>query len=405
MRVSRNPAARAALVEPAKGAVRRAGGWLAKRMLVRLAWACRLGSLGAIALLCATGLAVGAPQRQEETPTAAALLPPAVNALAAQSPVFRLDMGLAGPPLLAPDGTWWLLGRDGEVARVRADDSLDWAIALGTAINRPAAIDDAGVIYIPTARDLIYALEPTSHVRWRSRIPGGMQSALVWVPGQGLVYVSRDQWVYWLGPNANILLRTPLRDRPSVGPTRVGSSFAIGTDDGDLLLSVSRGQLRRVALGTKIVAIRDGAGMALVLAGHRACAVDAHAAIAWCHDDIRAIGTASGSAPEADQAVLLDTSGQLRWLDQAGRVLSSFAARELADDGWDPEFVAADRCAWFVNQGSEVWQACSGAAARRLSSGQQTLMPPTIDTRHRRVLVSATQGNVYAIQLAPAASP
>ena len=54
---------------------------------------------------------------------------PVCESLTAKS-LSALEVGLAGPPVISADGSWWLLGRDGEVERFRADDHLIWSISI-----------------------------------------------------------------------------------------------------------------------------------------------------------------------------------------------------------------------------------------------------------------------------------
>src|SRR5664279_4714948 len=61
-------------------------------------------------------------------------------------PLVRLEIGLAGPPILGSDGRWWLLGRDGEIAHFRRDDSLAWSISVAATISGAGAADDQGLL-------------------------------------------------------------------------------------------------------------------------------------------------------------------------------------------------------------------------------------------------------------------
>ncbi len=360
----------------------------------------------AVGLLLLTKQAASVPHRTDQKPpesSSSSVREPIANPLL---PVFRLDVGLAGPPVVADDGTWWLSGRDGELARLSPNDTPVWSISLGAAITGDAAIDDHGLLYVPTVPGLICAVEPNATVRWRSRVPWGIDGPLAWVPQQGLVFVARDHCLYWLGQSANILQRIPLRGQRTAGPIRVGRLAAVGSDTGEIFLCSSRGNRLRADLGQRILAISDWTDSVLALAGNRAFTVDGNAEIRWVRNEVAAIGVATGktASDQKGSAVILGKMGQVDWLDHEGNVTASLDTSPMPADDLVPELVATNRCAWISSNSGAIWQFCMNLGVQKFQLTQLPLMRPVLDVTNGRVLVASTQGELWTLTLPPDAN-
>ena len=315
-------------------------------------------------------------------------------------PVFRLDVGLAGPPVVAGDGTWWLSGRDGELALLGTNDSPVWSISLGAAITGDVAIDEHGSLYVPTARDLIFAVEPNASVRWRSRVPWGIDGPLAWVPQQGLAFVGRDQFLYWLGHSANLLQRTPIGGRRSAGPIRMGQFAAVGSDTGEFFVGSSRGKRLQVDLGQRIRSISDWSDSALILAGNKGYSVDYRAEVRLIRAEIASIGVASDrESPNAKGQAVMLSKGRLDWFDHQGNVTQSLDTSQVPTDDLVPELAATHQCAWISSNSGTVWQCCTHDGIQAFRLTQLPLMRPVLDLVHGRVLVGSSQGELWSMSI------
>lgn len=351
-------------------------------------------------------LAVSVPSRPKVVSNAfGSLKAPSASNSGASQPRFLvgLEVGLAGPPIVGSDGGWWLLGTDGEIERFRADDSLLWSISLATTISGPAAADNLGLLFVPTARDLVYALEPSGHPRWRFRAPAGIVGAVSWVPEQGSVFVGRDRAVYWLDRRANLMLRAPVHSRVTAGPTPVGANVVVGTEEGQLLVLTRQGKRHAAQLGGAVAAIlttRDGV---IAFAGGKAYGLNAEAQVLWLRGGVLGIGVtaALGNGQRESLAAILLASGQMEWLDFTGKTQALTPLMQTVPSDLVPEFVATERCAWISSDSGLLWVACVGKGARPIALSRAPLTRPIIDIKGARAMVGSVAGGVWSLPLAP----
>jgi hypothetical protein len=345
-------------------------------------------------LLAAKSYAGSVPQRPPEngTPTAKQGV---IGRKVTTLPVFALDAGLAGPPIIARDGSWWVLGRDGQLVHIAADDTVDWAIGVGAAITGEATTGDNELVFAPMANDLIIAVQPGGTPRWRSRTARGVEGPLAWVPGQGLVFVGRDQNVCWLGANAALLQTQRLVGRQSAGPVAIGGAFAIGTETGDVLVWSSRNTPARLKLSHPIHSIiAHPPSELLVLAGSDAYNVATRGQVLWQRAGVVALGSAIGGA-----IVLITQSGHAEWLNGRGEVESFMeGCRDLDGEGV-PEVAATSKCAWISGSSGNLTQCCFQSGVKRFQLARVPLQRPVIDPLHHRVLVASSAREVWAVSL------
>lgn len=340
------------------------------------------------------------PQRPNQA------LNPAVSADAGLdlSPVSRLlalDVGLAGPPIVAADGASWLSGRDGQLVRLAPNGTVQWAVGLGASVNDGAALGEVGLLFISTTKNSIVAVQSDGSERWRSRAPWGIDGPLAWVPGQGLVFTGRDQYLYWLGLNARILRRIRLQARRAAGPVALGQGVAVGLESGDLLVWDSRNRHTHWKFSQPIRTIfGDSPNHVLALAGSEVHSIDASSTTRWSREHVIALGvTSSDSQPigSATQVVTARTSGQIEWLDWQGHLLASVDAPELGATGPVPEIVATRQCAWISSNSGSLWQCCIRDGIRKFHLTHAPLLRPVLDLIHRRLLVASSEREVWAI--------
>ena len=313
----------------------------------------------------------------------------------------NLEVGLAGPPVVAPDGSWWLLGRDGELEHFRRDDALLWSISLPATITGAAAADELGLLFVPTARDLVFAVEPSGTVRWRFRAPAGIVGPVGWVPGQGLALVGRDRAVYWLDRRANLLLRAPIGARVSAGPAPIGNKIVVGTDAGQLIALTRQGRRQSTQLDGPITAIEPMLNGAIVLCAGKAYGLNHDAQILWTKEGILGIGVtaALGQTLRQNMPAILSTAGKVIWLDGSGQTTASiepsakFLGEPLA------EFAATDRQAWIVDDSGTLWEASIGGGWRSVQLTQSPLMRPVVDVHGSRVLIGSVGGGGWSVPI------
>jgi hypothetical protein len=351
-------------------------------------------------VLLRTASAGSVPQRPNQNLNPAA----SADAELSLSPVSRfltLDIGLAGPPIVDADGSSWLSGRDGQLVRVAPNGTVQWAVGLGASLNDGAALGEVGLLFISTAKNSIVAVQPDGSSRWRSSAPWGIDGPLAWVPGQGLVFTGRDQYLYWLGLNARILQRVRLQARRAAGPVALGQGAAIGLESGELLVWDSRTRHSHWKLSQPIRAIVGiSPNHVLALAGSDVHSLNANSALSWSREHVVALGVTTSDSPQIESAtrvVTVRTSGQLEWLDWQGHVLASVDAPELGAAGPVPELVATRQCAWISSNSGSLWQCCIKDGVHEFQLTHAPLLRPVLDLAHRRLLVASTERQVWAI--------
>jgi hypothetical protein len=309
-----------------------------------------------------------------------------------------LLVGLAGPPVVGADGSWWLVGRDGEVERFRVDDSLVWSISAAAAIVGGSVADDSGALFIPTARDLVLAIEPNGHVRWRFRAPCGIIGSLCLVPGQGLALLGRDHAVYWLDARANLLLRAPMNARITLGPTAFGNKVLVGTEDGKIVTLTRQGKRQSTHLGGAITAASPNSAGAVVLAGGKAYGLDSDAQIVWSRADVVGIGvvTARGHEQPQSVAVVLSAAGQIEWLDRSGNTKATAPVTPALGLAAVAEMAATEQQAWVTDDAGTLREARVDRGCRSTKLANVPLMRPVLNLRALRVIVSSVGGGVWS---------
>jgi len=311
-----------------------------------------------------------------------------------------LEVGLSGPPVVGPDGGWWLLGRDGEVERFGPDDSLKWSISIAASITGEAATDESGqLLFIPTARDLVVALDRNARVHWKYKAPAGIVGSVCWVPKLGLVFVGRDRLLYWIDEHANLVLRSPVKSRVSVGPTPFGDQVMLGTDDGQVMAFSRQGKRRFLTLDAPVSAIITlGGSGAYVLAGGVIRFLDANLSESWTKSGALAIGVTAARGRESRQAlVALSATGELEWFKSEGTV--SVRSKPSVSVPCVPELVATSSAAWVADAAGTLWQARQGVGWDQIRIGSTPLLRPVLDSPRGRVLVGSETGSVWSLQV------
>lgn len=362
-----------------------------KRLEVHFAIGVRVSIFLAIMAVCA-------PSRPQESKTTASL---PVSGELRSDRIASLEVGLAGPPIVGADGAWWLLGRDGEVEHFRRDDSLLWSISVAATITGSAAADELGLLFVPTAKDLVYALQPNGQQLWRFRAPAGIVGHLSWVPGQGLVLVGRDRAVYWLNRRANLLLRTPIGSRVSAGPVAMGDKVVVGTDDGRLIALNRQGLRQNSEMGAAILAVVPSKVGVTALAGDRAFGIDREIHGVWSRTGVVGIGVtaALGQARREGLPVVLLDSGQVDWLSVDGNVIASMSGPQNMSEEPVRELAATEHCVWISYGSGVIRSVCIGRGTRLLELARAPLTQPVIDLKNSRVLVGSVVGNLWSLPL------
>ena len=314
---------------------------------------------------------------------------------AGPGPMIGLGVGLAGPPLLGRDGSWWLVGSDGEIGHFRGDDHLMWSISVGSTITGAAVADEQGVLFVPTARDLVYAVEPSGHQRWRFRAPAGIIGSLGWVAGQGVVFVGRDRALYWLDQRANLLLRAPLGSRVSAGPAPLGTRAMVGTESGQLVALTRQGRRQTAQIGGPITAILPTNAGILALADGKALGLDAELNTIWSREHVLGIGVTSslGQGQRLGSPAVLQASGQMEWLNAAGNTIASVTLGPPMPAEPISEFAATDSCAWISFDSGVLWEVCVNKVVKNIPLARASLTRPIVDVMGARVMVGSDSKN------------
>ena len=313
--------------------------------------------------------------------------------------VGSLEVGLSGPPAVSADGGWWLVGRDGEIERFRADDALDWSISIAAAVTGAAVTDELGqLLFVPTARDLVVALDPSARVHWRYRAPAGVTGPMSWVRGQGLAFLGRDRALYWLDGRANLVLRAPLNARVSFGPTAFGNKILLGTEDGQLMAFTRQGKRQSTSLDGPIMAIVAAADGAFVLAGGVAHWFDSSFHSVWSRPNVLGIGgtAARGHASRPFSLVARTAAGELEWLDIGGSVIARASSKLTPGPGCAPELAATSSRAWAVDDAGTIWEARAGSGWTPIGLGSASLFCPVVDPKGNRILVGTVAGSIWS---------
>jgi hypothetical protein len=377
------------------------------RLLRAARWSRRAAAIGGSIFVAAIGFS--APSKPNQAPISATSSEKQPCALAESKldaqqpqPMIGLGIGLAGPPLLSTDGAWWLLGRDGEIGHFRADDHLLWSVSIASTITGAAVSDAQGILYVPTARDLIYALEPSGHQRWRFRAPAGISGPLGLMAGQTIAFTGRDRALYWLDQRANLLLRASVGSRVSAGPVPFGSRAIVGTEAGDLVAMTRQGKRQSIQIGAPITVILPTRSGIVALVGDTAVGLDADLRILWSREKVLGIGVTSalGQAQSLGYPTLLYASGKLDWLDALGRTLATVTLGNSAPMDPMPEFAATDRCAWIACDSGALWEACVDKESKYIPLTRVSLTRPVLDAKGRRVMVGSAVGGLWSVPLA-----
>lgn len=135
-------------------------------------------------------------------------------------------------PAVAEDGTIYIGSADNSVYAINPDGTQKWSFATGDWVDASPAIGPDGTIYIGSWDGSLYALEPANgQLKW-SFPTGGLIASSAAIDGEGNVYVgSTDGFLYALDPNGNLLWQfladEEINTSPAISPD---GSILFGTD-------------------------------------------------------------------------------------------------------------------------------------------------------------------------------
>lgn len=303
---------------------------------------------------------------------------------------FPARGSLDTPPLVAGDGTIYLVNDPGTLSALSPAGLLNWYFDAPGAVSAAPSRAPDGTLYLGDSGSLLTALQPDGSPLWTVRLDSPARGSPV-VLGDGVAVVTREgdvlafdssgqqRWKYRLGAESTPLARTS--DGALLVVSATGFAFKIG-EDGRLVW--------RAALDNEFwsapVPDETGGGYVVTVAG-RVLALDSNGRVRWFNDlaapvvavplvghDARVyVAARDGTLSALDVA-----DGRLHWRMQAGRDLAASPA-QAADgtlyQGTDDEMVLA-----IGRNGTLLWRVqVRGAVQARPAIGPDgTLYVPTM---------------------------
>lgn len=305
---------------------------------------------------------------------------------------FRFGTGFpaAGPPAVAPDGSMYIGTREGYLHALHPDGSYHWSYTVSGRVSGRPAVASTGVVLVPTVRR-IYALRPNGSLLWIFNSPVRIQGDLTADSGGRHHFGSVDGRVFALSNRGALVGHIPGKVRLSVSPVTLSDgSIAAGREDGSVVVK-RRGKLSRFRLNGPVTAI-------LGCPGAEVCAIAGGA--------LHALGASGGgfqtpavraghnaeliSVVRADDhlEVFRGTTGER--LFEASLPYS--ASAPPAVDGRGTTYVP-------LRNGSLLGVDRGGRVTACVPIGNSPLGAPILDVLRNRVLVTASEGVLAAVQL------
>lgn len=306
--------------------------------------------------------------------------------------LFRFGTGSAptGPAAIGARGELYVGTREGYVHALHADGSYLWSYTLRGPVTGRPAFGAGGAVLVPTPRH-IYALRPDGRLLWLFNSPVEIRSGLVPDPAGRLHFASADGRVFALSGRGALVGHVPGRKRVSAAPRVLSDgAIAVGREDGSVVVS-RQGRIARFHLEAPPVAL-------LGCPGARLCAVAGGALHALEGSSSSVRTPAVRAVSDGELVSVLSSDDRLRvfsgptWRRLAETPLPAAASATPALDATGTTYVPLRNGALIaVGKDGQV-SGCAAVARSPLGS-------PVVDAERKRILVTASEGVLAAIEL------
>jgi hypothetical protein len=306
--------------------------------------------------------------------------------------LFRFGTGTrpSGPPAVAPDGSLYVGTDEGYVHALRADGSFHWSYTVRGAVTGRLALSESGSVLVPAPRT-IYALRPDGRLLWAFNSPVEVRGDLVRDASGRYHFASADGRVFAITSRGALVSHLPSKQRLSAGPLALpDGGLVAGRGDGSVLLSF-RGVLSRFQLEGPVFSL-------LTCPGARFCAIGGGV--------LQSFGTrkdpfrtpAVGAAANGELLAVLSTDERFElFRGTSGERRVTVTLPEPASAA--PVLDARGTSYVPLANGALLVVGRDGAVSGCVPVASSALGVPVLDAARRRVLVTASEGVLAAIEL------
>ena len=359
-----------------------------------------------LSLIAGSGAAGAASARAEASPAPAAETAGFASAEATcrefpgLNRLFRFGAGfrISGPPVVGPDGAIYVGTADGYVHRLHSDGSFHWSYTVkGPVTGRTALTEDGRLLLVP-APHVIYALRTNGSLSWSSQSKVGIQSGFTRDSDGRLRFAAEDGRVLAFSDRGELLAtHVPGKARVTAGPVVLRDGLAVGRADGTIQVT-QRNNTRVFRRKKPIRALFACPGPGLcAIAGHVLMPVGASKRGAFQMPALYAASAPGAGKGESWLAVLstdsrLELYSKLPGEPRYRLELPDQASAEPTLDAEGTTYVPLQNGALVVVTRDGRIAGCAGVADSPLGT-------PVVDVPRRRVLVTASAGELAAFQL------
>ena len=302
---------------------------------------------------------------------------------------FRAASPVVARPVIAADGTTFVVTRENAVHSIGPDGAYRWSYTLDGPIAGVPAVDKFGNVYVPTRWHLI-SLVPAGTQRWLFRAPDRVRGGLAVHPRGSAHFIGGDHQLWTVSTRAGVLWRAAFRAKPTTDPVVLQDGrVAVGLEDGAVALVRGTYQREYVELsGAVRQLVRQGSTLYAVTE-QGLTAVSGEGSRRWRVNNVVAV------AANADSVVAVSRDSRLLRFDLRGEPVGS--AEPLPAELSAPLAITPAGTVLLPGQDGALWYRRPGEAWQSVSIGSASLWQPVVTAN--RLVVASGDGNVAALQL------
>lgn len=291
------------------------------------------------------------------------------------------------PPAVAPNGDVYIAATEGYLHALDPSGAYRWSYTLRGPVTGRPVVAPSGTVLVPTRRG-VYAIRPNGTLQWAFTSPVAVLGDLIRDKLGRYNFVSDDGRLFSLSGGGALVDHVPLRGLPTALPVAVGTGLAVGYESGTVALS-RPGKTQKFQLGSAVRALLPcpGAELCAVVGGQLR---PVGGAASWQVPALRAFGT-------AHQVAVMSDDRHLSVLGPGGVAVFSLTLPEPASSA--PLLDERGRVFLPLKSGGLVWISERGELVACAELASSPLGTPVADTAHHRVLASASEGVVGAIEV------